>query len=310
MSELRQTLTDYLALRRAMGYKLARDGACLEQFVAYLEAAGRTQITTKDALAWATAPGRGQAHHYNRLQAVRGFAKHLHAVDPSCEVPPADLLVRGPCRATPYLYSDREIIALMAAAETLSSTRHRRATIKTLIGLLAATGLRISEARGLDRDDVDFTEGLLLVRQGKFGKDRALPLHESTLRALRRYLHRPDRPPAPPGERALFVSRLGTRLDINTIEHTFRTLRRRTAIAPHSAASRPRLHDLRHTFAVRTLLDAYRSGEDVQARVALLSTYLGHARPEDTYWYLQAAPELLALAGERLERHLQGGAKR
>lgn len=187
-------------------------------------------------------------------------------------------------------------------------TPHRTATYRTLIGLLAVTGMRIGEAIGLDRDDFDAVGGVLTIRHGKFGKSRELPLHPSTVAALGDYLRRSDRPRRPPNTPALFVSPAGTRLLYTNVQNTFHKLVCRVGIAPRSAACRPRLHDLRHGFAVRTLLDAYRDGCDPGRRLALLSTYLGHVDPGKTYWYLSAAPELLQLAGDRLERHI-GGAR-
>jgi len=219
-------------------------------------------------------------------------------------VPAAELLPGRPRRATPYLYSDVEIAALIAAADTLRFPL-RVATYKTLIGLLAVTGMRVGEAIRLDRDDLDLAHELLVVRDGKFGKSRELPLQPSTIRALRDYLRLRDRLHPAPSAPALLISPAGTRLLYCNVHATFRQLRRRAGLQPRSASCRPRIHDLRHTFAVRTLLDAYRSEADVQARLPLLSTYLGHVDPGATYWYLSAAPELLALAGERLERHLE-----
>jgi len=243
------------------------------------------------------------------LQAVRGFARHLHAIDPEIEVPAAGLLPDRPHRSTPFLYTEEQIAALILAARELDGS-HTVATYRTLISLLSVTGMRIGEAITLDRSDFDAREGVLLVRGAKFGKSRELPLHPSTVAALRHYLRRSDRPPSLSGEAAVFVTMTGTRLRVCNVDNTFRGLVRRAGIEPRSRACIPRVHGLRHTFAVRTLLDAYRLGEDIQARLALLSTYMGHVDPGSTYWYLQAAPELMELAGQRLERHLepqQGG---
>lgn len=304
MTPLRQALADYLAVRRALGYKLQRAGKLLAQFVAYLERLGADTLTTDRALAWATLPASGHASWWSlRLLVIRGFAAYLQTIDPATEVPPADLLPWRRCRATPYLYSDEEIRALIAAAETLRSPL-RAATYQTLIGLVAVTGMRIGEAIRLDRDDVDVDHGLLIIRHSKFGKSRELPLHPSTLEALRRYLGRPDRPRAAARIPAVFVSTAGTRLLYCNVQHTFGQLVHRAGLRPRSPSCRPRLHDLRHSFAVQTILESYRRGDDVGSRLALLSTYLGHVDPGATYWYLSAAPELLELAAERLERHL------
>ncbi|MCA1679551.1 MAG: tyrosine-type recombinase/integrase [Actinobacteria bacterium] len=306
MIALREPLAEYLAVRRALGYRLERTEKLLGQFLDHLEATRAEQITVERALAWATLPAGSTHWHAMRLQAVRGFARYLHEVDPLVEVPATELLPDRPHRATPYLYTDRQILALMSATSTLR-TPHRAATFRTLFGVLAVTGMRIGEAIGLDRSDFDPDHGVLVVRHGKFGKSRELPLHPSATGAVRRYLRRRDRPrPTAPTD-ALLVSSAGTRLLIANVQTSFRTLRARAGILPRSAACRPRLHDARHSFAVHTLLDAYRTDGDVAPTLAVLSTYLGHVDPGKTYWYLQAAPELMQLASERLERHLGAG---
>lgn len=305
MSSLRDALADYLAVRRAVGYKLDTAERLLSQFIEHLEARGEQRITIEQAIAWATLPGGHPGYHAHRLQTVRRFARYLHAADPAVEVPPAGVLTGRSRRATPYLYTDAEIAGLVAAAETLG-TAHRTATFQTLIGLLDVTGMRLGEALGLNRDDLDIRHGVLTVH-GKYGKTRELPLHTTTVDALSAYLRRGDRPPSPPGERALLVSEAGTRLLASNVQHTFGRMRTRAGLAPRSAACRPRMHDVRHSFAVRTLLDAYRSGVDIGARLATLSTYLGHREPSMTYWYLDAAPELMELAAERLERSIGAG---
>jgi integrase len=303
---LHDALNDYLAVRRALGYKLARTEKLLCQFLAYLHEQGQTRVTTEHALTWATLASGGDAWRAMRLGVVRGFAAYLHSIDPMHEVIAAGLLPDPPHRATPYLYTDEQVTALMNAAGTLRTT-HAAATYRTLIGLLAATGMRIGEASGLDCEDFDAAAGTLLIRGAKFGKSRRLPLHESTAGALARYLNRTDRPRSAAGTKAVFVSVRGARLGTHTAQGTFQELVRRAGIKPRSAACSPCLHALRHSFAVNTILDAYRTGIDAGPRLALLSTYMGHVDPANTYWYLQAAPELMALAGERLERHLQGG---
>ena len=304
MSRLDPALADYLALRRSLGFRLERAGKLLAQFTAYLDAQGADTVTVEAALAWATLPPNGGSRwHAMRLTVVRGFAAHLHGLDPSHELIPAELLRDRGQRATPYLYSDAEVVALMGAAASLR-TPFRAATYATLIGLLAVAGLRVGEAIRLDRGDLDFREGTLTIRMSKFGKSRLVPLHPTTVTALRRYRGRPDRPRPRIPTAALFSSSAGTRLRYCVVNRTFLKLVRHAGLRRRSAACRPRLHDLRHTFAVRTVLDAYRAGLDVGARLPILSTYLGHVSPAATYWYLSAAPELLATAGDRLERYL------
>ena len=306
MSPLRQALVDYLAVRRALGYTLKRTEKLLAQFVTYLEDRGETRVSTETALAWATLPTSAHpSWPYGRLGVVRGFAAHVRTIDPATEIPPADVLPRQRCRATPYLYSDADVAALMRAAATLR-TLHRVATYRTLIGLLVVSGMRVGEAIGLNRGDFDSMNGLLIVRKGKFGKSRELPLHPSAVEAVRRYLQRRDRPPSAARTPALLVSTAGARLLLGKVESTCHQLVYRAGLKLRSASCRPRLHDHRHSFAVRALLDAYRDGGDPGARLSLLSTYLGHVEPRDTYWYLSAAPELLALAAGRLECHRGG----
>ena len=299
MSTLEQQMVEYLTVRRALGFKLTNVELLLRQFVRYLDQRGEQRITITTSVAWAILPDGSDSLHYARLAAVRGFATHLHVVDPTVEVPGVELLRNGPPRRRPFLYTDAEILALMDACGTFR-TAHRAATYRTLIGLLASTGIRVGEALGLDRDDFDLTLGVIVVR-GKLDKLRELPLSPSTTAALRAYLARHDRPPSPPGERALFVSSTGTRVAIDGVEQTFALLRDRAGVRSR-AGRRPTVHGLRHTFAIRTMLDAYQDGVDAGARLGVLSTFLGHVEPANTYWYLHAAPELMSAAADRLER--------
>jgi integrase len=304
MTPLRQALADYLAVRRALGYKLAYAEKLLGQFVAYLEDTGAATVTTDGAVAWAILPGGAPWWHAQRLSAVRGFAVHLHAADPAAEIPPRHLIPARSPRAVPYLYSADEVAALMAATSTLSS-RLRAATYQTLIGLPAATGMRVGEAIALDRGDFDPGAGVLTIRDTKFGKTRLVPLHPTVTAALSSYLRLRDNLHPGPSGPAVLISPAGTRLAYCNVHATWRLLVRRAGLAPRSPNCRPRPHDLRHSFAVASLLDAYAAGQDGEARLALLATYLGHVNPAATYWYLSAAPELLAAAGQRLDDHLE-----
>ena len=306
MSPLRQSLKDYLSIRRGLGYKLEGHERELSQYLDFLAARGQETVSVQSAVEWARLPAGVSPNRWaDRLSFVRGFAVYLHALDPAHEVPPGDLLPRGVQRLTPYLYSEEDLAALMAACSSLASPL-RAGTYRTLIGLLAVTGMRVGEAVAVDKSDVDLASGVLTVREGKFGKTRALPLHDSTIAALEAYLRvRDAHRPAPQSE-ALLISQAGTRLIVSCVGHTFRTLVGRAGLKPRSARCRPRPHDLRHSFAVATLLDWYRSDVEVGPRLPLLSTYLGHVHPKHTYWYLQAAPELLGLAAGRLERATGG----
>jgi integrase/recombinase XerD len=306
MSQLSCHIEDYLALRRALGFKLEKEGRILPGFAAFAETAGAGTVTVDLAIRWAALPqGASPVWAAQRLSMVRGFARYLQTIDPAAQVPPADLLPARTRRATPYIYSDAEVAALMAAARTLRDPL-KAATFETLIGLLAVTGMRGSEAMQLDHGDLDAASGLLTIRATKFRKSRQLPLHETTLRALSGYQALRDQlSPAPPTASVL-VSTTGARLCQATVQPAFRHLLRQAGVGRRASRPRPVIHGLRHTFAVKTLLGWYRDGQDVQARMPALSTYLGHAGPAATYWYLSATPELLALAAGRLEARDRG----
>ncbi len=303
MSPVAKAVEEYLALRRALGFELRRSAAMLRSFARYLEQQGALHVSTELALRWAKQPTAAQpAHWASRLGAVRRFAQYLSASDPRTEIPPVGLLPFRYRRKPPYLYSDGEVRALVSAASRIASpTGLRAATYSTLIGLLAVSGLRISEAIGLDDRDVDLAGGLLTIRRSKFGKSRLVPLHRSTTRALRRYARVRDRIHRAKACDSFFVGESGRRLTQWTVRWTFNKLSRATGLREASDRRGPRLHDFRHRMAVKTLVQWYRRGIDVERRLPVLSTYLGHGHVTDTYWYLTAVPELLRLAAERLE---------
>jgi integrase len=301
MSGLEQSLADYLDLRRALGFKLERAEKLLAQYMAFLDARGEDRVTVANALDWTRLPETASPSWWAfRLSTVRGFAGYLHALNPAHEIPPADVLPRHIRRAVPYLYTDAEITALLAGTGRLRG-HLRQMTHRTLFGLLAVTGMRVGEAIGLDRDDLNPSTAVLTVRDSKFGKTRQLPLHPSTVEALGDYLKVRDRYQHARLSDALLISPAGTRLIYCNVHSTFRQLRDAAGLHSDTPACRPRIHDLRHRFAVLTLLDWYRQGADVQPLLPLLSTYLGHTHPRHTFWYLTAAPELMAIAAGRLE---------
>jgi integrase len=306
MSALRQALEQYLSTRQALGFKLRGYRSRLSDFVAYVDKVGATTITSEVALAWATKPQNVHPYTWTvRLSMVTGFARYFNTLDPACEVPPADLLThRRRPRPEPYLYSDAEVVALLDACGRLSPPL-RAATYRTLFGLLAVSGMRVGEAIHLNRDDVDLERGLLVVWQGKFRKSREVPLQPSTVEALHAYAQRRDELRPRRKQASFFISTVGTRLCESAVRSTFGQLVRLVGLEPKSPACRPRIHSLRHTFAVATLLGWYRAGDDVMAKVPMLSTYLGHVGPVATYWYLQATPDLLAQAVSRLENFLE-----
>jgi len=304
MTGLRAMLNQYLQVRRALGYKLERAGRLLPRFVTFVHQAGAPFITTELALAWATQSPRGTPWWAAaRLGLVRGFAAYVRAVDARTEIPPATLLPGKRPRGTPYLYSDADVRALMDAAHT-SLAPFKGATYRALLGLLASTGIRVGEALALDQGDCDAADGILRIRHAKFGKTRQVPVHPSTRAALTAYSRLRDRTFRPPRSPSFFVSRAGTRLHYKNVHTAFLGLVQ-TAGLTDQRPRRPRLHDLRHSFVVHTLLDWYHAGLDVEARLPWLSTYLGHVGPASTYWYLTATPELVTVAHRRLERFLE-----
>lgn len=302
MTALEQALADYLQLRRSLGHELAEPGWLLPRFVAYLDARGASTVTIEAALGWAQQPATEQLTTMGarRMTAARGFARYLSGFDPATEVPPLGLMPHRQRWRPPFIYSQADITAVMDQARRSITSPLRVATYDTLIGLLAVSGLRIGEAIKLDRGDVDWAQGTLLIRESKFGKSRLVPLQASSMQVLQEYATVRDELQPRPEEPSFFVSLTRNRLSYAVVSATFRQLVNAAGVGT-GAPSAPRLHDLRHTFAVRTLLGWYRAGEDVQAKIPSLSTYLGHREPSSTYWYLSAAPELLALAAARQE---------
>ena len=302
MSPLREALADYLQIRRRLGYEMPQDGRLLEGFVEFLEQAGAERITTDLALEWARLPAGAHPHYWRqRLTVVRGFARYLATLDPASEVPASDLLPASRPRLTPHIYTDAEIVALMTAAGQLRPPL-RAARHQTLIGLLAVTGMRPGEALALDRHDVDLKQGAVHVRAGKQKKQREVPLHDTTILALRDYARLRDARFPTPSTPAFFISARERRMSRSELNETFTQLIDTVGMKGSGARARPRPHDLRHALAVRTLLDWQQAGEDIDRRMPLLSTFLGHVSPASTYWYLEAVPELMDHISRRLEQ--------
>ncbi len=306
MTALTDHVAAYLAIRRALGYQLVSDERLLIQFAGYLDARGDTRLTVDAALAWATSPpAASPGLSARRLSTVRRFALYLAAFEPGTQIPPTGLLSGHTSRSVPYIFTLTEVRALMNAARQLPAPL-LAASFATLIGLMAATGLRTGEALRLIDSDLDLQAGTLLVASSKFGKTRQVPLDATTVTALRRYTRRRDRLCPAPLSPNLLLSADGHRLGGDPVSETFRALLTEVGIVVPAGRRGPRLHDLRHTFAVTTLLDWHAAGVDVQRRLPVLSTYLGHLNPVNTYWYLEAVPELMAVVAERLEA-FQGG---
>ncbi len=302
MSSLRRSLKEYLAVRRAAGFALRDTETALKGFVVFAEQQGTELITTQLALQWAQQPAAAQpAWRAQRLGMVRLFASYLSAQDPRTEIPPAGLLPRGYRRRQPYLFSDEKVDRLLQAARDLPSPTGLRAwTYATFLGLLAVTGMRKGEAVHLDREDVDLEQGLLTLRHTKLGKDRHVPTHPTTRKALLDYQSVRDRIYPKMRTPSFFLAEHGRRLNQETVRVTFLKLSRQIGLRGPGQSHGPRLQDFRHRFAVRTMLNWYRAGADVEAQLPKLSTYLGHVNVRSTYWYLTAVPELLQLATARL----------
>lgn len=312
MNSLREAVQEYLSMRRGLGFQLREASKALPDFVCFLEKRNACHITRELALAWAQQPSNVQpAEWARRLSFVRGFARYRSATDPRTEIPPQGLLPFHPKRARPYIYSDDEIRRQLRAALDMPY-RFERGKLRPwifycLFGLLSVSGLRIGEARNLELRDVDLQAAVLTIRSTKFGKTRLVPLHASTCRVLADYIARRQRHWA--GHTVapyLFVSSWGNRLDGGEIHRTFYSLSRQIGLRGASDSHGPRLHDLRHRFATNTLVRWYRSGQDPERRLPLLSTYLGHVHVSDTQWYLESSPELMRQAMQRLEQHWKG----
>jgi integrase/recombinase XerD len=308
-SRLRTALDEYLAVRRALGYKLLLEGRLLRRFIEFAEHARADYITTELALKWATQPAHAQPCQWaNRLGMVRRFARYCRPNDPRTVVPPADLLPHRYRRVAPFIYKDREIICLLNAARQLPSTIGLRPhTFITLFGLYAASGLRANEALRLDRGDVDLINGVLTIRDTKFGKTRYVPVHPSTQRALQCYATLRDRLCRTPSCSRFFISDRGSRVTYDTLRWTFVKLSRQIGLRGPADSHGPRLHGLRHRLAINTLLKWHRRGVDVERHLPVLSAYLGHAHITDTQWYLTATPQLLRHVLRRVERSKRRG---
>jgi integrase len=285
VTALRARAEEYLAMRRALGFRLTTQGRHLLSFVRFCEERGAGHVTADLAVEWATSTTRGsgnEVYQARRLDVVRIFARHLQPLDPATEIPPEDVLSRRYLRVQPYLYSAEEIAALMHAASGLTPAI-RAATWRTLIGLLAVTGMRQGEACRLGRDDADLETGALVIRDSKFGKSRMVFLHPTAVTALRAYEKARDAAFPEPETNAFLVNSRGRPLDGHNLPHTFAPLAAAAGIKAPPGQRAPRLHDLRHVFTVATMLDWYRDGRDVQARLPLLSTgWPGRRRPART----------------------------
>jgi integrase/recombinase XerD len=309
MSTIEDSLQEYISIRRALGFKMRFEVSTLPQFIRFLAMEDASFITTDLALRWATLPENvNPAQWAHRLAMVRAFAQFHNALDPRTEIPPQGLLPHRYHRKTPYIYQDAEILRLLDASSRLESPIGLRAsTFATLFGLLAVTGMRVSEPIALDRADVDFKLKVLTVRHTKFGKSRLVPIHTSTISKLAEYSQIRDRVFPGLNSQSFFLSENGKRLTQSTVYSTFVNLSCEIGLRERDKSHGPRIHDLRHTFAVKTLIKWYRAGGDVEQHMPELTAYLGHTHVNYTYWYISAVPELLELASSRLTRIYREG---
>ena len=306
MKTLRESLVEYIELRRGLGFKMGDEGRVLPRFVDFMEDRQVTHITVRLALEWAQSAPVQLAEWARRLCFLRGFARFRSAYDPLTEVPPLGLLPYRSKRARPYIYTEAEVQRLLDAAlklpTTWPSTPLRPWVFYCLLGLLSVTGLRISEALSLKLGDIDFNQSILTIRAAKLGRWRLVPIHASTSKVLAEYLQRREESFSRPISTFVFVGRTGNRLDIGCVHRTFYAVSRRADLRAEGESNGPRLHDFRHRFAVQALTRWYQAGDEPASRMPILSTYLGHIYVGGTFWYLSDWPELMTQAMIRLER--------
>jgi integrase len=295
---------EYLAFRRGLGFDLKSPAWYLRSFARYAKQVGHRGAITRDLVTrWALASRSGDpAQAARRLGIIRSFARHRALIDPATEIPPLGLLGRVPRRKQPHIYSEDEIRALLRqASQLLPRGGLSPKTYVAFFSLLFSTGLRLSEGCSLTCKDVDLDRGLLTIRGTKFRKSRWVPLHPSTIQALKRYARDRDAVARADAAGFFFRTERVPRLTVAAVEKAFARMRRRLRWTAQGRARRPRIHDARHTFTVRRLLHWYEDGADVGQKVLALSTYLGHAKVTETYWYLTGVPELMAVASQRFE---------
>lgn len=300
MTELTDYLQAYLRTKRALGFKLKADEGNLRNFVAFMDAQNAAVLTGKLAIKWAGSSA-SPATWAVRLSAVRTFARYISDFEPRTEIPPTGVFPQHH-RPQPHIYTAKEIELLLSEIKRWRSRNgFGQWTFHCCIGLLAVTGMRLGEVIRLKRSDVDLDTGVISIKESKFGKSRLVPVHDTTVAALQEYCERRDADPARQLNDRFFVGERGKGLYKQRVELVFITALRRTGLRGPAGERGPRIHDLRHTYAVNTLLRWYETGDDIDRMLPVLSTYLGHTHTRDTYWYLSACPELMRHAADRLE---------
>jgi integrase/recombinase XerD len=310
MKPLAVLAQEYLSLRRSLGFKMIGTEYVLRWFLAFLQREHETHIKTESVLRWVhSSQTVSLPQRSHRFAVIRKFAQYVHALDAEHEVLPHRLLTHKTERANPHIYSHSELLQLLAACRTLQPGKGLcRHTYYTIFALLAVTGMRVSEATSLTRDDVDLSEGIITIREAKFKKMRRVPVHASTVAALAEYARRRDEVFPKPESSAFFLSDSGAALTSAVLRVMFLRLSHRIGFRKPTDRTGPRIHDFRHTFAVKTVMKWYRDRANVERNMPILSTYLGHTKPSDTYWYLSSIPELVGLAAARMQAH-RGGSR-
>ena len=311
MTTLREGVAEYLELRRSLGFRLKKDELYLRDFAGFMERRHATHITAKLAVQWVRQSASSDLNYLaGRLRAVRSFAHYRILSDPRTEIPATDLLPRRRITFQPYIFSQEDISRILAGSlrQWGGATRFYCLGRYTIYGLISVTGMRVGEVLRLDLDDVDLDQGVITIRNTKFGKSRLVPVHETTRVALQRYRKERDAFLAGRTVKAFFISTHGRRVAHTALDRAFLRLTRRLGLRGPSASSGPRLHDLRHTMAVEVLRRCYSTGADPERRLPTLSTYLGHTQLTYTYWYLHQNPGLMAEAVARLQHRWEAPA--
>jgi len=305
MRNLQKLLSDYIALRRTLGSKMTKPADTLRGFIPFFAAQKAPYLTTKIALQWARLPkDANPAWWTERLGMLRGFASYWKTIDPRIEVPPVHILLPYYKRPLPHIYTDEQLSRIMLAARKIPSKD--AITYWTLYGLMAATGIRVGEALALNNEDIGLKQGVITIRGGKHGNSRILPVHDTTRQNLQHYTRQRHRRFHRQKTGPFFVILDGRRPSHYMAWNTFKTVKIVAGIPPSSRPGYPRLHDLRHTFAVKALMQFYQAGGNVDLKIHALSTYLGHRGMSCTYWYLTAVPELMSTALARMEENMGG----
>ncbi len=308
MIKLKTAVDKYIQLRQSLGYKLRCEKYILYDFVRYMKKEKTDVITIDHAITWAKSRKNAKKARWScRLSAVRCFSKYYKIIKSESQIIPDKILSFKYERKAPYIYTDKDVINILNACNSLYPKNPiGKYTYKTLLGLISVTGMRISEAIALQEDDINFKDKYITVNKSKFNKSRIIPVSDSVIKELKKYQKKRDNYLPEIKKSSFFISVKGGRPYYSTVQKDFRKIIDSAGLNPKVGGRRQRIHDFRHTLAVRVLLMWYRNGDNVSQKMPILSTYLGHVEPRDTYWYLSAVPELMKLTSQKLEIYLGG----